>query len=228
MKILITKLQYNKLIVNEQMSYYKGMEKDVEASINWYKQNAHTVNTVLQIGSAFIPVIGPFISAGIGLADAKQYYDEGDTKTAGLAAMFAFLPAIGKIPAVKTLGTKGLNLLASKLGKGITKLTPIEQEVISGINANEQIIKNGLNNQVKQIAQKSIPSVAEKGKNILTKVAKGGLKFAGATVPYVAADVAYNKVYDSFNPQKQFVNFNEIDINKVSQANKNAALNVKF
>ena len=86
MKYVITESQYNKLLVNEY-GWYPGYDKDRQSAENWYKQNAHTVNTVLQIGSAFIPVIGPFISAGIGLADAKKYYDEGDTKTAGLIGM---------------------------------------------------------------------------------------------------------------------------------------------
>ena len=40
--------------------------------------DTHTFMTLAQIATAFIPVAGPFISAGIGLADAALYYKEGD------------------------------------------------------------------------------------------------------------------------------------------------------
>jgi len=254
MKIIITESQHNFLVEQLPEPGDKGYEvkkttkvqqkrsddaaeeggfknEPTNVSINGFynPKDKHTLLTIAQIGTAFIPVVGPFLSAGIGFADAAQYYQEGDTKTAGLTAMFSMLPLVGKIPGVKQLGAKGLSLLASKLGKGITKFTPLEQQVIAGINANEQLVKTGLNNQIKQTAQKSLISkVGGTSKNILTKVAKGGLKFAGATAPYVAADVAYNKIYDKFNPQKQMVNFDEIDVNKISDVNKQAALNVKF
>ena len=235
MRIIITESQHRYLSEQSMSGYLMSIPaKDrqnisTDDIIKGWSQGNHTVNTILQIGTAFIPIVGPFLSAGIGFADAAQYYQEGDTKTAGLTAMFSMLPVIGEIPGVKQLGSKGLSLLASKLGKGITKFTPLEKEVIAGINANEQLIKTELNNQIKQTAQKSLTSrISGASKKILTKVAKGGLKFAGATAPYVAADAAYNNIYDRFNPQKQFVDFDKIDINKISPANKQAALNVKF
>ena len=65
--------------------------------------DSHTGNLILGILTSFIPVVGPFISAGIGLIDAKKYYDEGDKKTAGLMVMFSSLPGLG------LLGKLGLN-----------------------------------------------------------------------------------------------------------------------
>jgi hypothetical protein len=234
MKVIITESQHKFLLEQSMMGWAKDLPPRAadEALKGWSKGN-HDVNTILQIGTAFIPLVGPFLSAGIGLMDAAQYYQEGDKKTAGLVAMFSMLPGVGtivnKIPGVKQLGDKGLSLLASKLGKGITKFTPLEKQVIAGINANEQLVKTELNNQIKQLAQKSLTSkVVGTSKNILTKVGKGGLKFTGAVAPYVGANVVYNKIYDRFNPEKQFVDLSKIDVNKISDANKQAAKELQF
>jgi len=196
-------------------------------------EQIHNVMTVLQIGTAFIPVVGPFISAGIGLFDASKYYQEGDKKTAGLMTMFALLPGAGslvnKIPGIKQLGSQGLSLLASKLGKGVTKLTPLEQQVIAGLKVNQELVKTEINNQVKQLAQKSLTSkVKETTKKSLTKIAKTGLNVGKSVAPYVAADVVYNKVYDKLNPQTQLMDFTKIDLSNIKQVNKDAALSVKF
>ena len=45
----------------------------------------HNVSVVLEILTAFIPVVGPFISAGVGLMDASQYAKEGDNTRISLA-----------------------------------------------------------------------------------------------------------------------------------------------
>ena len=99
-------------------------------------KDKHKYLTILQIGTAFIPYVGPFISAGIGLYDAKTYYDEGDKTSAGLTAAFSMLPFAGsivmKIPGVKQLGAKGMAALSSKL---ISKkaLSKAELEVANSI-----------------------------------------------------------------------------------------------
>jgi hypothetical protein len=113
-------------------------------------EDPHTMMTILAIGTAFIPVVGPFISAGIGLADAAMYYNEGDKKTAGIVGALSILPFIGtvivKIPGVKELGVKGMASLASKLSKGGKNLTKIESEVLNSIKNNESLIKQELTN----------------------------------------------------------------------------------
>jgi hypothetical protein len=99
-------------------------------------KDKHKYLTILQIGTAFIPYVGPFISAGIGLYDAKVYYDEGDKTSAGLTAAFSMLPFAGsivmKIPGVKQLGVKGMSSLASKLASK-SPLTKAELEVANSI-----------------------------------------------------------------------------------------------
>jgi len=90
MKILITKSQLSKIISEQNEAGFDRRYGTADAAaktnadnLNWYRQNAHTVNTVLQIATAFIPLVGPVISMGIGLADAAMYWNEGDKKTAG-------------------------------------------------------------------------------------------------------------------------------------------------
>jgi hypothetical protein len=138
MKIIVTEKQYKFLFEQDdwwnKSSYDKGIwDKSTKTLENVGKMDPHTLMTILAIGTAFIPVAGPFISAGIGLSDAAMYYKEGDTKTAGLTAALSMLPFVGsvvsKIPGVKQLGVKGMAALASKLGKGSKNLTKAEAEI---------------------------------------------------------------------------------------------------
>jgi len=165
MKFIITEKQYSFLI--EQRSDF-AMDRQSNAilrstgirskndynTVNQVIKSAsttnidpHTLMTILAIGTAFIPVAGPFISAGIGLADASMYYQEGDKKTAGITAALSMLPFIGsvvsKIPGVKQLGAKGMAALASKLNSG-SKLSQAEVKIVNAIKANETLVKQEL------------------------------------------------------------------------------------
>ena len=91
----------------------------------------HSFMTVLQIGTAFIPLVGPFISMGVGLADAAMYYNEGDTKTAGLVGVFAMIPGIGGLASKMGLSSwtaKALGEIGKKISLGL-KLSPVEIQV---------------------------------------------------------------------------------------------------
>jgi hypothetical protein len=177
-----------------EYGYYPGMARDAQAAINWYKQNSHDVNQVLQIGTAFIPVVGPFISAGIGLVDASMYSNEGRKGEAGVAAFFALLPGIGsvvsKVPGVKQLGQKGMQALASKL---LTKapLSAVEQGVVNGINLNKALIKQETSNVIKSMASKAVAKVRDKAtQKVMMNLAKDGLE---AKAEDVAMTVAATK-----------------------------------
>lgn len=156
MKIIITESQY-KRIISEELPY-------TENSVQLGHIDPHTVMTLLAIGTAFIPVAGPFISAGIGLADAAMYYKEGDTKTAGVTAVLSMLPfigkVVGKIPGVKELGAKGMAALASKLSSG-TKLSQTEIAVANAIKDNKNLIKQELTSASSKISSlgKSLQSL---------------------------------------------------------------------
>lgn len=186
-------------VLSEQMSWYPGYAKDEEMSRDWYKQNAHGVNQVLQFGSVFIPFIGPFISAGIGLADAGIYAKEGKKGEAGVAAFFALLPGIGsvvsKIPGVKQLGQKGMQALAAKL---VTKvpLNAVEQGVVTGINLNKELIKQETNVVVKNMAANAVTKATDSTtKKFLKDVAKEGIEVS-------AEEIATNMVASSGQAQK--------------------------
>jgi len=149
----------------------------------------HTLAIVLGIGSAFIPFVGPFITAGIGLADAALYYKEGDTKTAGLVAMFSLLPGVGaianRIPAIGKLGVKGMSALAKKIAKGEKITDSVELAVIDGIKKGTDFVKSSLDAHVKTLAQQAATKpLSSQIKTKLTKIGKEGLKYAGAGVGY--------------------------------------------
>jgi len=82
MKIIINERQYS--IIQEQSLELKGKTlapkygppKDFGKSMPG--GDVHTMNAVLEMVTSFIPTVGPFISAGIGVLDAKLYFDEGD------------------------------------------------------------------------------------------------------------------------------------------------------
>ena len=104
------------------------------------QEMVHNMNTILQIATAFIPYVGPYISAGIGGEDARLYWEEGDKTTAAVVAVFSLLPGLSLIPGAKELGKKGMAKLFSKFIKG-EKFTPLENQVAKEIGKESQLIK---------------------------------------------------------------------------------------
>jgi hypothetical protein len=108
----------------------------------------HTVLTIMQIGTAFIPMAGPFISAGIGALDAALYYKEGDKSSAALVGVFSLLPVVGsvvsKIPGVKQLGTKGMAALANKISFGGKNLSKAEVEIANSVQKFQKHVQEEL------------------------------------------------------------------------------------
>jgi hypothetical protein len=194
--------------------------------------DTHTLMTIAQIGTAFIPFVGPFISAGIGLADAAIYYNEGDKKTAGLVGLFSIIPGIGGLASKMGLGKVSSKVLASigkKIGMG-AKLTNGEVQVANKIAQNRQLLQAEIS-KLSQAGKST--SLAKQGvKSQLKKQAikKSIVKTGAPIVGYGAAGAGYSVGYDKLNPQQQLPNIdlNKIDIKNVSQANKDAALNVKW
>ena len=172
---------------------------------SWWKDNGHTVLTVLQIGTAFIPVIGWAVSAGIGLIDANEYRKEGDPKTAGLVAMFSILPGISKViqkvPGVNQLGKKGMATLAKKLNGAKTnpiKFSKTEMDVINDLAKNDVFIKQQIATYLKTGIAKNAKQIAASKANTYTKNAllqfsKGAAHLGGA----VGAAAVYNYAYDT-------------------------------
>jgi hypothetical protein len=146
---------HRKSVLNEQSNYEMYLDRTAEdpvkaqARLKSFETDAHTVNTILEIGTAFIPLIGPFISAGIGLYDASLYASEGKSTEAGLVGALSLLPVLGpivkKIPGIKTLGKEGMSKLASKLSSGKeVVLSGVEKQVAESLSKNKSFINNTL------------------------------------------------------------------------------------
>jgi hypothetical protein len=159
----------------------------------------HTAMTLLQIGTAFIPFVGPFISMGIGLADAAIYYNEGDKKTAGLVGMFAIIPGIGGLSSklgISKWGAKALGEIGKKIGMG-AKLTSSEIQVANRIAQNRQLLQAEISKLGK--LGKS-PSLAKQGVKSQLKrkvITKNVGNFAGTVAGYGATGSVYGKTYDN-------------------------------
>ena len=179
MKIILTESQFNRVLSEQvkatltpsnQSSNLQTTTNVASGRMEVPDISMHTVLAVAGIASAFIPYAGPFISAGIGLYDAKLYYDEGDTTSAGITAAFSMIPFIGKIPGVKELGTKAMALLGSKLAKGAAMggkvlnkavtFSKSEIKVLTAIEQNGALIKKGL-----ESASKKLPTITKEIKS---------------------------------------------------------------
>jgi hypothetical protein len=199
--------------LKEQSSYEKGIwDRSTKMIDKMGKVDVHDVLGVLELGTLFIPVVGPFVSAGFGLGNAALYYKEGDTKSAGLFALFSVLPFVGDIPIVKQLGKKGMDLLGQKLMKQGTKvtLTPLESNVLKELNKNKILIESEVDKKVKQMAINSLQKT--KGLSVNTKknliaISKFGLQSAA----YLGTGVAYDKTYDYIERKKEEENLRKLN-----------------
>jgi hypothetical protein len=179
--------------------------------------NPHTRNAILSLAALAIPI--PFlnvaISSGIMAYDAKQYYDEGDTKTAGLMLMFSLLPVVGPtigkvIPGIAKLGTGGMSSLAAKVRIGSKALNPTEIEVLEGIAKNKQLIQTEMEKSVKEISINTARKQAQ-NKIVKTNIIKGVKNTGKSIAGYTAAGVAYDKTYDAVERSKEEENLRKLN-----------------
>lgn len=163
MNVLITEGQYDRLFVEQPDSKFSfgynpwskdpnnlrdAMKRQEEFNSDVFKfidENKHGLLDIAAIGTAFIPLVGPFISLGLELGNAALYANEGDNYSAGLALSFALIPGgqlIRRIPSVKKLGRNGLASLLKKAKnpKLVKTLTKTEKESLEQINKNSKWI----------------------------------------------------------------------------------------
>jgi hypothetical protein len=167
----------------------------------------HTVLEIAGIASAFVPFAGPFLSAGIGLYDAKLYYDEGDTKSAAITGAFSMIPFIGKIPGVKELGAKGMALLGSKLAKGAAMggkvlnkavaFSKSEIKVLNAIKQSEALIKQGLENASTKLSPSVVKSVESLKPTFIKKF--GQQKYDDLLSKYIQGKITKESFLKSLN-----------------------------
>jgi len=225
MKILITKSQLCKIISeqpesrfgpeqymshSERQDFYSGNSERAGAALMsgskkqmeyLHSIDPHTLLTITQIGTAFIPIVGPVISMGIGLADAAMYWNKGDKKTAGLIGVFSMIPGVGGLASKLGLGqftAKALGEIGKKISLGL-KLSPVEIQVVNRVAQYKQLIQSEIAklgesatiNAGAKVAKATLKSQAKK------EAIKQTIKQTGKTIaPYVAAGVGYSKGYD--------------------------------
>ena len=174
-----------------------GGPKKLQNIVSWAEKHPHEVNTIGQLAAYFIPYVGPTISTGIGLYDAKLYYDEGDKKTAGLVAVFSFIPAVGGL-ATKLGLTKWTAKALGEIGKKLSlgqKLLPAEAKVASRVAQYKKLISA----EIKKIGETATTKQGSQAvrKQLQKQAIKKNLKNTGKTIAaYGAAGVGYSKGYD--------------------------------
>ena len=203
MKIIVTEAQLKNLI-NEQISGlgpvggydFQKPKAIVGAGQALINMDPHERNDLMMMGSLFIPYVGPFISAGLGAYDASLYYKEGKKKEAALTLIFNLIPGLGKIankiPGVKKLGQKGMTLLADKIAKGVSKLTPIESEVIKGINLHKNLIHSEADGLLKRVST----NIANSQKGKVVPTAQQAFNTGDKTISYIADTQSKNYIKD--------------------------------
>jgi len=161
----------------------------------------HNYLTSLQILASFIPVVGWAVAAGIGFGNAYVYYQEGDTKQAGLEAIFAVIPGLG------IAGKLGLSKIAPKFMAGLGKkvalnqtknLTKQEIRILDLIGKNQKAFKSELDNYFKTGIMKNAKQITkEKLKAAGKKYGIGLAKTSTALASYMTIAQLYGSIYDA-------------------------------
>jgi hypothetical protein len=142
MPFQIEKFGYNPNNPNTLQPALQKQQQSIKEMTKFFEDNRHGVLQVAALGTMFIPLVGPFLSLGLELADASLYYKEGDKYMAGLTLAFASIPAsqlVLKIPAVKRITKQGLVKILKFMKSGPKSKIVLNQ---SEKEAAEQIAKN--------------------------------------------------------------------------------------
>lgn len=155
MKIIISERQYKLLTEQDYLTgpgtFYGTYGYDEKGETVWTNMDSHTKNSVYGLLSSFIPVVGPFVAAGIGLYDSAEYYREGDKSSAGIAGLISLLPFVGKIPGVKSVSASVWKTIASKISSD-AKLVQSEIALIKEIAKNQGAVKIAVTNASKKLS----------------------------------------------------------------------------
>lgn len=187
-------------------------------------ETIHMIADIASIGALFIPGIGLLASAGIELANAALYASEGETKEAGLRAVFALLPGLPsvakRIPGLQGMTQKGIDALIKAVQA--KKVTPAQKVILNKIGVNKDFIKTEIESLIKSKAATNAKQIATSKlssakKTLLQKVGQGtikatkiGTQMAAVGKGYEATETGYNKAYDAvFPPVEQLLSQNE-------------------
>lgn len=128
-------------------------------------EEGHTVIEALQIASLFVPFVGPFLAAGLGIADSAIYYSEGKKGAAGLVLALSVIPFAAEIPGLKNVGTTVFKSIANKTIKRIP-FNPEELKVVQYINGHKAEFKKVTEDWIaKQSSNKTVQEFMTIAKN---------------------------------------------------------------
>jgi len=156
--------------------------KSLEYKTGLTSEEIHNILAVLELGTAFIPVAGPVISAAIGTIDASLYYAEGDKDMGMFMLVVTLLPEL-KIASNITKSAKlmkGQKMIEKRIasGKPLKQLNSFEIEFIESLNPSK------LNSEIKE-------SIARRADNILQTQ---GEKLTEQQKAYLKS---YSKIYNT-------------------------------
>lgn len=157
---------------------------------------------ILEIGLFFIPGVGPFLSAGVGLLHAYSYYKRNEKKTAGLYVIFAVLPLGGPVAKSVMKSTRYSNV--AKLVNGTTSLDSKAYERVAKMVETGQQVSSATKTEIN--AARDIRTMMKNDPDLIQKL----YKEAGSDVKLKDLDV--KKLYNekpidpnALNVQKQII-----------------------
>lgn len=200
---------------------FSGTGMGVAANAMEDPEFRHTYLQVMGFATAFIPVVGWGVSAGILALDAADQYSQGNMREAGLSSLFALMPVVGKglnliakMPGVARLGEKGMATLGRKLAlSGDPVLSAVERVAIKDVWKYNYALKNGIDNYVKASLANQVTNsivrdrirqqLGQRGANIMFKIADGGIKTSvlvtKLAIPPVAFDASVEQYHTLFD-----------------------------
>jgi hypothetical protein len=131
-----------------------GAEIDkTQKSRNWlHEDSLLMISNAVAFASAFIPVVGPFISAGISLGNSAYHWNKGKQKEAAVDAFFALLPMLGKIPGVGNISkTLAKDLSVAVLEGGALSIQ--ELNALKRITQFDEVISKQMLRNVEKAAE---------------------------------------------------------------------------
>jgi len=140
---------HNENIVEQDTRFTRYLDKvdsDPKSAAkynNLMYEYRHGLIDIAAFGTFFIPLMGPFISLGLELANSGLYFAEGENYSGGLALVFTLIPfseIARKIDAVEKIGNNGLKKLLQKTAIKNAKYTDDEIKVLKSINDNKKWI----------------------------------------------------------------------------------------
>lgn len=219
---------YATLVNSYGTSDYGKVSEKIKQMPNYNDTDPHSALQLTAFAVAFIPVVGPYLSTALGVADAILYYNEEKYEEAGLALMLESLPLWG--PSLK-LFRRGLKLTsgeAKTLSKKVINkeiLTSKEKQIMLGVQEeiveSEKLYKSWLSNSLK--SANVPPQVLQK----LDKVTTVGKSIGKDVIKQETASAIYRKTYQEVtgaswkSAQKWFLSDKSLEDNtKMQQALK--------